>query len=166
MRPPDLTIAPEAPADGAEIDRLHARTFGPGRFARTAYRLREGARMTSGGSFVARVGTLLVASVRVSPVLIGDTPALALGPLAVDPAFERRGIGQALLEAALAAARETGETLVILVGDAAYYARVGFTPAPLGRLALPGPVDPARVLVCALMPGAFDGVSGAVLPRR
>src|SRR5262245_37278513 len=96
-----LTILPEAPVDAPEIGRLHERTFGPGRYAKTAYRIREGVAHDLALSFTARIGTLLVASVRLSPVLIGDAPALLLGPLTVEPPFRERGIGQMLMEHAL-----------------------------------------------------------------
>src|SRR5918998_209543 len=97
-----LVIRPELPADAAAIERLHERAFGPGRYARTAFRLREGAPHLLDLSFTALVGTLLVGSVRLTPVTAGGVPALVLGPLTVDPAFENRGIGRALIERALA----------------------------------------------------------------
>lgn len=158
----DLTIAPEVAGDAAAIDKLHAHAFGPGRFARTAYRLRADVPPAPGLCFVARVGTFLVASIRLSRLTIGGTPALLLGPLTVEPAFKSKGIGLALMEKSLAAARGAGHGLVILVGDEPYYARVGFKRAPAGRLMLPGPVDPARLLYCELVDGAFAGVAGAV----
>ncbi len=89
-----------------------------------------------------------------------------LGPLAVDPSFEGRGIGSALTRAAIEAAREAGEGLVILVGDAPYYARFGFAPVPPGRLTMPGPVDPARLLWLELREGFAAGLSGAILPAQ
>src|SRR5690349_1616435 len=80
-----LTILPETADDVSAIDRLHERTFGPGRFAKTAYRIREGMGHVPGLSFTGRIGTLLVGSVRLTPVTIGATPALLLGPLTVEP---------------------------------------------------------------------------------
>jgi len=157
-----LTIAPENSGDAAAVEKLHAHAFGPGRFARTAYRLREHVPPASGLCFVAHVGTFLVASIRLSALRVGGAPALLLGPLTVDPAFKSKGIGLALLEKSLAEAREAGHRLVILVGDEPYYARVGFKRVPAGRLMMPGPVDPARLLYCELVEGAFAGVSGAV----
>ncbi|MGB6651807.1 MAG: N-acetyltransferase [Xanthobacteraceae bacterium] len=159
-----LTILPETPDDTAAIERLHERTFGPGRFARTAYRLREQAAHRLDVSFTARTGTLLVGSVRLSPVRIGDTKALLLGPLTVEPAFRERGVGQALIERALKEAKAKGHRLVILVGDEAYYGKSGFKPVPPGRATMPGPVDPARLLVAELEEGAFEGVSGPIRP--
>jgi predicted N-acetyltransferase YhbS len=164
MNDVSLTILPESEADAVAIERLHERTFGPGRYARTAYRLREQVAHRLGLSFTARVGTLLVGSVRLSPVRVGETKALLLGPLTVEPPFRERGVGQALIERALAAARAEGHRLVILVGDESYYGRSGFKRIPPGRVSMPGPVDPDRLLVAELHDGAFDGVTGPVQP--
>jgi predicted N-acetyltransferase YhbS len=160
-----LNILPEAPQDALAIERLHERTFGPGRYARTAFRIREGAAHLVDLSFTARVGTLLVGSVRLTAVRIGETKALLLGPLTVEPPFRERGIGLALLQRALAHARDKGHRLVLLVGDEPYYARAGFKRIPKGRARMPGPVDPARLLVAELVEGAFVGVSGQVRPE-
>ncbi len=159
-----LTILPETPDDAPAIERLHERTFGPGRFAKTAYRLREQAAHRLDVSFTARTGTLLVGSVWLSPIRIGETKALLLGPLTVEPAFRERGVGQALIERALKEAKAKGHRLAILVGDEAYYGKSGFKPVPPGRATMPGPVDPARLLVAELVEGAFEGVSGPIRP--
>ena len=161
-----IAVVPEVPGDRAAVERLSERAFGPGRFARTAYRLREGQVREPAFSFVARVSTLLVGANQLSAITCGSAPALLLGPLTVDPAFRGRGVAAALVRIALDAAREAGHRLVILVGDAAYYERFGFARVPAGRLALPGPVDPARILYLELVPDAFAGVSGAVTPAR
>lgn len=161
-----LTISPETADDAAAIDRLHERTFGPGRFARTAFRIREGVAHNLGLSFTARIGTLLVGSVRLSPIRIGETPALLLGPLTVEPPFRDRGIGFGLIERALQEAKAKGHRLVALVGDESYYARCGFKKIPKGTATMPGPVDPARLLVAELTEGAFRDVSGAIKPER
>jgi predicted N-acetyltransferase YhbS len=157
-----LTILPETKDDAEAIERLHERTFGPGRYAKTAYRLREQVAHRLDVSFTARIGTLLVGSVRLSPVRIGESKALLLGPLTVEPAFRERGVGQALIARALKDAAAKGERLVILVGDEPYYARSGFKRIPPGRVIMPGPVDPGRLLIAELVPEAFDGVSGRV----
>lgn len=157
-----LSILHEQPADAAAVERLQERAFGPGRYARSAYRLREGVPHLPDLSFVARVGTLLVGSNRMSPIVIGNTPALLLGPLVVDPAFRSRGIGRSLIETSVEASRRAGHRLVMLVGDEPYYGRLGFSRAPDGRVALPGPVDPDRVLWRPLAAGAEDGVGGKV----
>jgi predicted N-acetyltransferase YhbS len=159
-----LTVLPEKPNDADAIERLHERTFGPGRFVLSAYRLREHVDHVLDLSFTARIGTLLVGSVRQLPICIGDTPALMLGPLTVEPPFRKRGVGRALLDRALADAKKAGHRLVVLVGDEPYYSRVGFKVVPKGRATMPGPVDYGRLLVAELVEGAFDGVSGEIRP--
>jgi predicted N-acetyltransferase YhbS len=159
-----LTILPETTNDAQAIERLHERTFGPGRFVLTAYRLREHVDHQLDLSYTARIGTLLVGSVRQLPVCIGETRALLLGPLTVEPPFRKRGVGRALLERALSDAKAKGHRLVLLVGDDSYYSRVGFKRVPKGRAIMPGPVDYNRLLVAELADGAFEGVSGAIRP--
>jgi predicted N-acetyltransferase YhbS len=159
-----LTILPETPNDAQAIERLHERTFGPGRFVLSAYRLREHVDHLLDLSFTAWIGTLLVGSVRQLPILVGDSPALMLGPLTVEPPFRSRGVGRALLDRALKDAKAGGHRLVILVGDEAYYGRVGFKAIPKGRATMPGPVDYSRLLAAELVEGAFTGVSGAIRP--
>ncbi len=159
-----ITIAPEKPSDAQAIERLHERTFGPGRFVLSAYRLREHVDHLLDLSFTAHIGTLLAGSVRQLPICLGDTKALLLGPLTVEPPFRKRGIGRALMEQALSEAKAKRHRLVLLVGDAPYYSRFGFTPIDKGRATMPGPVDPKRLLINELVAGAFDGVSGAVRP--
>jgi predicted N-acetyltransferase YhbS len=159
-----LTILTESPNDAQAIERLHERTFGPGRFVLSAYRLREHVDHRLDLSFTARIGTLLVGSVRQLPICVGDTPALLLGPLTVEPPFRDRGVGRALLDRALDDATAKGVRFVVLVGDEAYYKRVGFKAIPKGQVDMPGPVDRRRLLVRELVPGAFEGVSGMVRP--
>jgi predicted N-acetyltransferase YhbS len=159
-----LTILPETTDDAVAIERLHERTFGPGRLAKSAYRLREGHDHSLDLSFTARIGTLLVGSVRMSTIRVGGTAALLLGPLTVEPPFRQHGIGKALIERALAEAKARGHRLVILVGDEPYYGKLGFKKIPKGQAKLPGPVDPARLLVYELAEGAFGGVSGPITP--
>ena len=159
-----LVIRPEVAADAEAIERLHERAFGPGRFARTAYRIREGAPHRLDLSFTALVGTLLVGSVRLTPVSAGAQPALFLGPLTVDPAFENRGIGRGLIQRGLDASRDAGHELVLLVGDEPYYARLGFKRVPRGQLLMPGPVDPDRLLAAELVEGAIAKARGTILP--
>src|ERR1700742_105675 len=159
-----LTILAETANDAQAIDRLHERTFGPGRFVLSAYRIREHVDHVLDLSFTARIGTLLVGSVRQLPITIGETRALLLGPLTVEPPFRARGVGRALLERALSGAKAKGHRLVLLVGDEAYYSRVGFKAVPKGRATMPGPVDYSRLLVAELVEGAFTDVSGAIRP--
>ena len=157
-----LTLTPLIPADLAAIEKLDERCFGPGRFTRTAYRLREGAPIAFDLSFVARVGSLLVGANLMTSIRCGATPALLLGPLTVDPAFRSRGIGEDLVRRSLDCARDKGHRLVLLVGDEPYYGRMGFRRTPAGRLQMPGPVDPDRLLYCELAQKAFEGVAGRV----
>jgi len=159
-----VIIRPETPDDTVAIERLHERTFGPGRYAKAAYRLREQVERIRELSFTARIGTLLIGSVWLSPIRIGEAKALLLGPVTVEPAFRDRGVGQALIERALKEAKDKGHRLVILVGDEAYYEKSGFKRIPRGRAIMPGPVDPARLLLAELAEGAFEGVSGPIRP--
>ncbi len=159
---PSLGIRAMTAADLAQIERLDERAFGPGRFARSAYRLREGRAPEFALSFVAHVGTLLVGSNIMTEIRCGAQDALLLGPLTVDPQFRRKGVGEALARRSLEAAKAAGFKLVILVGDVPYYKRLGFRRVPMGRLTMPGPVDPARLLYCELAEGAFAGVEGTI----
>ena len=159
-----LTISTETANDAQAIERLHERTFGPGRYVLSAYRLREQIDHILDLSFTARIGTLLVGSVRLLPICIGETPALLLGPLTVEPPFRGRGVGRALIERAVKDAKAKGHRMIVLVGDESYYSRVGFKAIPKGTVTMPGPVDPARLLVCELASGASEGMSGAIRP--
>ena len=132
-----LTILPETVNDAQAIERLHERTFGPGRFVLSAYRLREHLDHLLDLSFTARIGTLLVGSVRQLPICVGETKALLLGPLTVEPPFRKRGVGAALLDRALKDARAKGHRLVLLVGDEPYYGRAGFKQVPKDRAVMP-----------------------------
>ena len=155
-----LRFSKLSPEDEAAIEKLDERAFGPGRFARTAYRLREEVEPDYDLSFVAHVGTLLVGANRMTPILVDLTPALLLGPLTVEPAFRSQGVGEALMKKSLEAAEQAGHGLVLLVGDEDYYARVGFKRTPRGRITMPGPVDPDRLLYRELRPGALAATSG------
>jgi predicted N-acetyltransferase YhbS len=161
-----LTLSPQTPADLPAIERLEERAFGPGRFARSAYRLREGAEPDYALSFVARVGTLLVGANTMTAIRCGEAPALLLGPLTVDPAFRSGGIGEALVQKSLEAARAAGHRLVLLVGDLPYYERMGFCRVPPGKLDFIGPVDPERLLCCELVPGALAAAGERVRRLR
>jgi predicted N-acetyltransferase YhbS len=159
-----LTILPETESDAEAIERLHERTFGPGRYARSAYRIREGRGHLLALSFTARIGTLLVGSVRLTPICIGEVKAMLLGPLTVEPPFRSHGVGTALIERALRDAKAAGHRLVVLVGDEPFYGKTGFKRIPKGQVKFPGPVDPARLLVAELEKDAFAGVSGMIRP--
>ncbi len=131
----------ETAGDAAAVEALVLAAFGPGRFAKTAERLRERAPMAAG--FVAREGDLLLGSVRLWSITIGGTPALFLGPIAVAAGNRRAGLGAELVQACLIRATEAKQG-VLLVGDAPYFGRFGFVMAP--EVHLSGPVDPRRLL--------------------
>jgi predicted N-acetyltransferase YhbS len=165
--PGEVAVRPVTSADLSSISNLHARTFGPGRFVRTAYRVREGTDAISPFCRVALMGDKLVAAVKFTPILIGTKgAALLLGPLAVDPAFANRGHGRGLVAKALEEARAGGIALVLLVGDEPYYGRLGFRRIPHGQITLPGPVDPDRLLAVELSPGALETYAGPVSAAR
>jgi predicted N-acetyltransferase YhbS len=155
-----FTYRLEQPADASTIEALQAELFGPERFQRAAYVLREGVPPDPALSFVALSGDRLIASVRMTPILIGGRPALLLGPLVVVPEFKGRGTGKALVRMALSAARAAGHKVVMLVGDLPYYGPLGFTHLGRDVITLPAPVDPDRVLVAGLVEGALDGLGG------
>ncbi len=160
----DITTRAVTDADRAAIAALHARVFGPGRLVRTAYRVREGTPFASAYCRAALIGDRIVAALRMTPVAIGGSAgALMLGPLAVDPDFANLGHGRRLIAEAIELARARDERLVLLVGDLAYYGRLGFKPVlPPGRIALPGPADPARILALELVEGSAAAYGGMV----
>jgi len=151
---PLLTVAPERAADDAEALALIDRVFGPGRYAKSAERLREGNGFLRELCFVARESGVLVGAVRLWPVKIGERPALLLGPIAVDPDARNRGLGATLVERACQAAARSGHAVVVLVGDPPFFRRLGFEVLAPGSVVLPGPADPRRILARALTPGA------------
>jgi len=155
-----LVLAPERPSDAPLADALIARAFGPGRFAKAAERLREGASSLGELSRVAWIDGRAVGCVRLWPIAIGETPALLLGPFAVDEAERSAGVGAALIRGACDGARAAGHAVVLLVGDESYFGEFGFSRTE--GVMMPGPVDPSRVLVRALVPGATDGLLGEV----
>jgi len=160
---PTAIVRPAAPADLPAIVALHDRTFGPGCYARTAYRIREGMPPLSPFCLVSYLNGELVAAVRFTPVTIGGRPgALLLGPLAVSAPYAGQGYGKALVAHGVEAARAAGRTLVLLVGNESYYARFGFIRVPRGQITLPGPVDPDRLLAVETTPGALATARGLV----
>jgi predicted N-acetyltransferase YhbS len=137
--------------------------FGASRFEKTCERLREGRLPAEGLSLVAEVEGALAGTVRLWHVTAGPSrPALLLGPLAVDPARQGLGIGGSLMRAALARAAALGHAAVLLVGDAPYYERFGFSRTCARALWLPGPYDPGRFLGLELLPGSLEGAGGLV----
>lgn len=158
-----FTIVPERPDDAALIDPLLDRSFGFDRTRKTVYRLREGVAPLAGLCFsaVADDGGFL-GSIRYWPIAIAGTPAILLGPLAVEPALQGQGIGKALVRHSLAAAEKAGHRVCVVVGDANYYRPFGFISAPGHGLSLPGPVEPERFQVKALQKGALEEVYGVI----
>jgi len=152
-------IRAERERDAEAIEALVDRCFGPGRYAKAAYRLREGVAPEPGLSFVAIKAQdgVLLGSVRFWPIVIGAEASLLLGPLAVEPELRGRGIGISLMQRGIDQARAVGFGTIILVGDEPYYARVGFSKLAPGRVRMPGPVDPDRSGQCS-----FHEVSGAL----
>lgn len=155
------------PDDLSEVAALHERVFGPGRYARSAYRVREGRSASAALSPYCRVGILdqrIMASINLTDVTIGHMPgALQLGPVAVDPAFAGQGHGRRIIGEAMEAARHGSERLVVLVGDEPYYGRYGFGIVPAGQILLPGPVNPRRLLAAELEAGALADYHGMMV---
>lgn len=158
----------EQPSDQEAIEAIHQIAFGPGRFARTAFRLRGDAACDEALSFVALLAGALVATIRLTPIQIGGQDALLLGPLAVLPDVAHKGIGRALVKRAVNAAESRQKTAILLVGDLAYYGPLGFKPVPPGHIQMPGPVDPRRLLLAPLNGSSVTDFRGRAdaLPSR
>jgi predicted N-acetyltransferase YhbS len=162
QKPVTSLTRPESPADNSAIEALHHTAFGPGAYARAAFRVREQALHLPALSFVTEQSGALVASVRLTPIAIGEARGLLLGPLVVDPPHKGQGYGKALMRLAVEEARKAGWLWILLVGDQPYYWPFGFRPVPPGKVQLPGPVDPARLLVAELIPNAAAKLAGMV----
>jgi predicted N-acetyltransferase YhbS len=153
----------ETDGDAPTLSQLSAEAFGPGRFTRSAYRVREGAPPIKALCLCSLLDGKLVGGIRFTAIRIGSSEGAALlGPLVVDPVEKGKGYGKALVQEGLARARAEGFALVLLVGDMSYYGRFGFQPVPSGQISLPGPVDPARLLAVELVAGALAGATGPV----
>lgn len=156
-------VMPELPQHADAIETLVDLGFGPERFRKTSYRLRDGIAPIAELGLVALLGKQLVGTIRFWEVTLENGPkTLLLGPLAIHPDRQGQGIGRALMEEGLAKARDAGWQAVVLVGDAPYYTRFGFRRDLAQNLTLPGPVDPARFLGLELNPGALQGAQGMV----
>ena len=151
----------EQPGDAWEVEDLFDRCFAPGREALSSYRLRDGVDPVSALCFVWRdEAGVLGGAIRVWPVRVGEAAALLLGPVAVHPTRQGEGLGALMVERVCADAARLGWPRIMLVGDAPYYGRFGFTR--LDGVEMPPPTNPDRVLGRALVPGAWDGVQGPV----
>jgi predicted N-acetyltransferase YhbS len=159
-----FAIRGERAPDIAAREALLDACFGANRQSRTCQRLRDGRAPAEGLALSAQAAGLLVGTLRLWHVSAGGIPALVLGPLAVDPMCRELGIGAALMNRALDAARARGHGAVILLGDAPYYARFGFSALKTGELSLPGPFERDRLLGLELRAGALEGASGMIVP--
>lgn len=159
-----FAIRAERASDVAAREALLDASFGGNRHGRTCQRLREGRAPAEGLAFAAVRQGRLVGTVRLWHVTAGGVPALVLGPLAVDSACRNLGVGAALMRHALAAAKTRGHGAVILLGDAPYYTRFGFSAEKVSELALPGPFERERLLGLEMRPGALDGAWGMIAP--
>lgn len=175
--PHGFTLSPERPDDAAAIENVLDAAFGTDRHAKRSYAYRRGIDSVPALRLTARdAAGRLVGTIRYWPIAIrradGTMPALLLGPLAVEPSLKGLGLGRALVHESLAMARAQGHRLVLLVGDAAYYAQFGFVPAaPLGFV-MPHE-QPHRLQALELVPGGFAGggelvplEAGQAVPRR
>jgi predicted N-acetyltransferase YhbS len=159
-----FAIRAERTSDVVAREALLDAAFGENRHLRTCQRLRDGRAPTEGLALSAVRGRKLVGTVRLWHVSAGGVPALVLGPLAVDSACRKLGVGAALMAQALAAARARGHRAVLLLGDEPYYGRFGFSAAKTGGLLLPGAFEPERLLALELEAGALDGAWGMIVP--
>jgi predicted N-acetyltransferase YhbS len=150
-------IAQEQPEDVWEVEALYDLCFAPGREALSSYRLRDGVDRVSELSLTARdPDKILAGAIRFWPVLVGDSPALLLGPIAVHPTRQGEGLGGILMQASLSRTAELGWPRVMLVGDYPYYSRFGFEK--LTGVEMPPPTNPDRVLGI----GDWEGIQGDV----
>jgi predicted N-acetyltransferase YhbS len=158
-----FAIRAERASDVVAREALLDACFGVNRHTRTCQRLRDGRAPAEGLALSAVRQGRLVGTLRLWHVSVGGIPALVLGPLAVDPSCRELGLGAELMNRALAAAKARGHGAVILLGDAAYYARFGFTARQTGEISLPGPFERDRLLGLELRDGALDGISGMIV---
>jgi predicted N-acetyltransferase YhbS len=159
----DVLVRAAVPEDDAWVEHLQALAFGPGRFAKAAFRVRERFPIDKSLSLIAEIDGARVSSVWMTPISLTGVDGYLLGPLATDPAYRNRGAGKKLVREVTRMALERGETeFVLLVGDPPYYGPLGFVPTRLGAITFPAPVDPARVLVHALDPALALRLAGPI----
>jgi predicted N-acetyltransferase YhbS len=158
-----VTIREEKIADVAAREALLDQAYGACRFTKTSERLREGRRPAEGLSLVAVERGRVIGTVRLWHVTAGPgRAALLLGPLAVHPDYRNRGIGTTLMRRAIARARLAGHGAVLLVGDAPYYGRFGFSAVQTENLWMPGSFERDRLLGLELKPAALSGARGMI----
>jgi predicted N-acetyltransferase YhbS len=165
-RPPapfsGLTLRAEQPVDASGIEALNDRAFGPGRFAKVSYAVRELARARPDLSVCAFEGDELVGSVHLSEISLGGRDVLFLGPLSVDAACRGWGLGAALMRQAIEAATDAGAPGILLVGDLPLFSRHGFVRVPPGQVEAPRPFDPLRLLWLSLDGGGLEAAAGRI----
>jgi predicted N-acetyltransferase YhbS len=158
-----IAIRKERVSDFAAREALLDRAYGPARFTKTSARLREGRLPAEGLSFVATERDTIVGTVRLWNVSAGPGQrALLLGPLAVDPAHQGKGLGGRMMKHAISAARMRGHDAILLVGDAPFYGRFGFSAEKTGSLQMPGAYEQHRLLGLELTAGALAGARGLI----
>lgn len=162
-QPGQPTIRFATPDDDRFVEELQALAFGPGRFARTAFRVRERFPIDTSLSLIAEIDGKAVASVWMTPISVGGIDGYLLGPLATDPAYRGRGAGKLLVKEVTRMALDRGEgSFVLLVGDEPYYGPLGFARTTPGAIQFPGPVDPDRVLLHSADPTLALRLSGPI----
>jgi predicted N-acetyltransferase YhbS len=158
-----ITIRHERPTDAPAREALLDETFGPDRWRKSSQRLRDGRLPAESLAFIAAEGRRILGTARLWHVQCATGERiLLLGPVAVAAGHRGRGIGAALMRRALAAARKHGHGGIILVGDASYYGRFGFSADKARRLRLPGPFERHRLLALELRPGTLDNARGLI----
>jgi predicted N-acetyltransferase YhbS len=158
----NMAIRHESGSDVDAREALLDEAYGPSRFRKPSEKIRRGRQPAEGLALVAVDGDRIVGTARLWHVACGDKPALLLGPVAVACDRQGQGIGAALVARAVEAARADGHGAIVLVGDAAYYGRFGFTAAKTGALAMPGPFERHRLLGLELVPGSLDNAAGII----
>jgi predicted N-acetyltransferase YhbS len=164
----NFSLGHEMLHEAAQREALLDRAMGAARKRKSSEKLRRGRLPAEGLAFVARdadgrvIGTVRLWNVAANCIRRGQADALLLGPLAVDPFFNGQGIGKALMSHAIAEATRLEHATIILVGDAAYYERFGFSAEKTGNLFMPGPFEKARLLALELKDGAVDGMNGLI----
>jgi len=157
------TIRNEKAGDAGAREALLDVAYGRSRFKKPSEKIRRGRQAADGLSLVATENGRMIGTVRLWHVSAGGAPALLLGPLAVHPDYRCKGLGAALMQRAIRNARLRGHKAVLLVGDAEYYARFGFSAEKTGTLAMPGDCPAHRLLALELAGGALDGAAGMIV---
>lgn len=157
-----ITLRQERPADHAPREALLDRAYGPIRFKKPSQKIRAGRYPAEGLAIVASHRGRIVGTVRLWNVSAGGKPALLLGPLAVHPDYRKRGLGAGLMSHAIERAMALGHAAILLVGDAEYYGRFGFSAAATGDLRMPGPFEQRRLLALEIAPDALKGARGII----